>query len=186
MIAFKQHFQNNLAGKTFQDTADAFHGQLDQMTFSLFTFLQDIGSAEGRRYTEDAARMLKDILLDHYPNTRWSALLAVHSGILNGSIEIKSGAIGAITRLLNKTTGQNLTPYKDTFNEVTPEAIEHRQAYIQRFPSVTDEHVDTPCSMDAFLAMHPAGTFPELERMSKAEAISSRSPLEILRQRMSA
>ena len=46
------------------------------------------------------------------------------------------------------------------------EAYSHREEYKKRFPFINP---DKPVGLDKFLSMHPAGTFPTLERIANSE-----------------
>lgn len=132
------------------------------LTYGCWQLLADIGASESRNYSQDTAHTMKRTLLEEYPKLKWVSLLALRKAILNGSIDLKGGSVGSIMRCLNQRVETNGYHKSETERVKYPEELQHRTDYLERFPN-KEPVVDEQCSMDQFLAMHPAGTFPSLE-----------------------
>lgn len=170
MLAFQDIHDRNLRGLTIRDTMPLSINDYDGISLACNTFLQDIGASEGRAFPNSSADYLKRVLLTYFPDIKWGAMLAVHEAIVGGHADVRAANIGSIIRLLRKVTDQVLTPKAEHEFIKGPETIEHRDAYLERFPDHS-HLVDHPVTMDAFLALHRAGTFPALEHLAKMPAV---------------
>ena len=170
MLQFPDFFKEYLQGKTFSETERLTTQDGFVMNDRACTnFIYDVNRATGAgRPVEGSDRILSMILTRYHPDVNWQTLLRVHSDIISGAADVtRKPSPSDIARMVGKLSGMGGPSRIENRNLYSPEDMPRVEGwkadYRKRWPG---KPAYGEIGLDEFLSRHPAGSFPNLEKLA--------------------